>query len=376
MSTILNVFQDQDDEVPIAWFDLGGIKLGIGAPATKPKGPAANLRELANHLRALDDAKVKARSLATVAHLLAKAGEVRAALETAESIPALSRRDFPGPCDGFYESVKPATLALIAGEQAKTGDKAGAAALFDRAEAMIHDINPGDQKLIATLVLTKARIDAGDRVTVLATIRATIDFAKAQPEPLRSRGLAMLVEAQAAAGDPAGAMLVVDAIRAYPGLEKARALGTLARRFQNDGNTATARVMARLQLECAKAKRPDGFKLGPVMNLNAFGRDTFIDPQLELAEAMVNAHHKMMALGESIPMDDPAEAERVARAKPPAGRGAALMRVAAQVAGRGDLDNALRIAASIDDPHDKLAAYQILAGGLRGAKSIAIVAPH
>ena len=374
LDTVLDAFQQQDDDYRFAWVDPGGLKILIGAPATKPKGTAAVLRSLAAGLRTMDDLKAKARSLATVAHLLAKSKESKAAIEAAEAIPALSRRDYAGPSDGFYDAVKPATFARIAEEMAKAGDKAGAAGLFDRAGAMTRAIVPADQKLIALIVLAKAQVGAGDHLTGLATVREAIDLAKAQAEPLRSRSLAMLVEARCDAGDTAGSVAMLDAIRAYPPAEKSRALLTLSVRFAGDGDAASSRDMSRLRKECHQAPKPEGFKLGPVMNLNAVGRDTFLDPELEFPNAWVNVKPAAMMPGATLDFTDLTEAERAARALPAATRGDALMMVAARVAAKGDFDGALRIAATIEDAHGKLSTYQLIAGQIRGAKSIAIVA--
>ena len=115
-----------EDDQTGGWLDPGGITIKIGTPSLRPKDPArarAALPKVAAVARASDGPKVQARTLATVAHLQARAGDVPGALATARSIPDVKRSDFPGPSDGFYDAVKPVTFALIAGRQAEAGDR-------------------------------------------------------------------------------------------------------------------------------------------------------------------------------------------------------------------------------------------------------------
>ena len=71
----------------------------------------------------------------------------------------------------------------------------------------------------------------------MPSCRRRLQFALKQPEPARSRSLSMLVESQAKAGDPNGAArTMISAIREYPGLEKRRALGSLADWYEKAGD--------------------------------------------------------------------------------------------------------------------------------------------
>ena len=372
---ILDAFQEYDPKERSGWLDPAGIKILIGAQGTKPKGSMLGLIGFASRLAMLDDAKVKTRSLAVAATLLAKAGQFPAAIEVLNMIPNLSRRDFPGPADGFYDAVKPAAFAMVAVRMAKAGDKAGAAALLDRSAALANAIKPADEKLIARIVLADAYVEAGDNLAALGVVRESIDLAKSRPEPLRTRVLVMLARTQAKTGDPAGALPLIDAVREYPGVEKAQALLSLAQTYQTNKDDATAKAMARMALECAKVKAPAGFKLGPAMVLKGpgIGRDTFLDPNLELPNGFGGFElTQVTEQGRQI-IGDVADSERAARALPEikigegiaagvlGGRGMALGSLATDLARKGKLDEALRIAATIDNPTDKLWAYQQMA---------------
>ena len=149
-----------------AWFDPAGIAIKIGEPSAHPKDPAAArviLPKIAAAARASGDAKVQARTLATVAHLQARAGDFAGALATARSIPELKRSDFPGPSDGFYDAIKPVTFALIAGAQAEAGDRSAAAATLGEAEALARAVAAEDQKLIAQIVIAQKDVTCGRR---------------------------------------------------------------------------------------------------------------------------------------------------------------------------------------------------------------------
>jgi beta-lactamase regulating signal transducer with metallopeptidase domain/tetratricopeptide (TPR) repeat protein len=369
---ILDGFQEYDPDELTGWLDPAGFKILIGTRGTKPKGPPGGLAALAARFRDLDDAKVKARSLSTIALLLAKAGQHGAALTATESIPALSRRDDPGPSDGFYDSVKPGTFALIAASMARAGDQPGAARAFGRSAALTRAIDSPAERLIALIVLAGAYADTQDRPAAAAVVREGVELAKVLPEPRRSRGLVMLIRAQARAGDPAGAVPTINSLREYPGVEKSQALMGLAHAFQKAGDEAAARAMASEAMECTKPQKPEGLKLGAAMRVDTIGRDTFLDPDLEFDDALTRFHLIQIADQARIVLNT-ADAERAARAKPSitqtgvlGGRNMALGTLATKLAYKGQLDEAMRIAASIEEPHDKLLAYQQLARAIRG----------
>ena len=139
---------------------------------------------------------MQARTLATVAHLQARAGDSAGALATARSIPELKRSDFPGPSDGFYDAIKPVTFALIAGLQAEAGDRSAAAGTLDQAEALARAVAAEDQKLIAQIVIAQKDVTCGRRDAAKAVIAEALALALTQPEPRCSRVLTMLAEAQ------------------------------------------------------------------------------------------------------------------------------------------------------------------------------------
>ena len=188
--------------------DFGGISIKIGDPWFTPKDPARArvvLPKVAAAARASGDVKVQARTLATIAHLQARAGDYPGALATARSIPDLKRSDFPGPSDGFYDAVKPVTFALIAGVQAKAGDHPAAVATLGEAEGLARTIAAADQKLVAQIAIARKQAECGRRDAAKAIVAEAIPLALAQAEPRRSRVLSSLAEAQAQAGDEAGA---------------------------------------------------------------------------------------------------------------------------------------------------------------------------
>ena len=89
---------------------------------------------------------------------------------------------------------------------------------------MSHAIDAPDQKIVALIVITQQQIECGDYDGARTLLTEAIPFVLKQPEPLRSRSLAMLVESQVNVGDTEGATKTTSAIRDYPGLEKLRAL--------------------------------------------------------------------------------------------------------------------------------------------------------
>src|SRR5262249_50286383 len=141
----------------------------------------------------------------------ARAGVVDDALATARSIPELKRSDFPGPSDGFYDAIKPATFALIAAAQAEAGDRAAAAVTLDQADALARAVAADDQKLIARIVIAQKNVACGRRDVAKAVIAEAIALALTQAEPRRSRVLAMLAEVQSSADDADGALRTIEA---------------------------------------------------------------------------------------------------------------------------------------------------------------------
>jgi beta-lactamase regulating signal transducer with metallopeptidase domain len=346
-----------------AWFDPAGIAIKIGEPSAKPKDPASArvvLPKIAAAARASGDAKVQARILATVAHLQARAGDVAAALATARSIPDLKRSDFPGPNDGFYDAIKPVTFALIAAAQADAGDRAAAATL-DQADALARAVAADDQKLIARIVIAQRNVACGRRDVARAVIAEALALALTQPEPRRSRVLAMLVEAQASADDADGALKTIEAIRAYPGLEKARALSTLARRFEEAGDAKRSDELLRRATAALEFKGPEKPLPGKVLMLEGIGHDTFIDYDLELRPEMTAFHRNLMLQTYHTRRGDVEAAIRDVKAAPAPGRDFALSQLVGNLARNGDLARAMNLAESIESPTARIQAFMTLA---------------
>jgi beta-lactamase regulating signal transducer with metallopeptidase domain len=351
------------DDHQIAWFDPAGIAIKIGSPSLSPKDPAharASLPRIAAAIRASADTKAQARTLAVVAHLQARAGDFAGALITARSIPELRRSDFPGPSDGFYDAVKPVTFALIAGAQADAGDTS-ASVTFAQAKSLSRGIGAEDQKLIAQIAIARRLAGCARRDGALAIVGEAFPLALTQPEPRRSRVLTMLAEIQVQSGDADGARRTIDVIREYPGLEKVRALSSLARWQEETGNSAASKELLRKAVACLEKKAPKVPPPGKVMTLSSFSRDDFIDFDLELDPGMVQFQREAMLRRCLVSMGNVDAAVRRAKSLPPMGRDLALSEIAGNLASRGDVARATNLAASIESPSARLSAFVMLA---------------
>lgn len=364
------IMDDTTRRVP--WLDLAGVNLKIADPWLSPKDPVlarSILPKIADAVRASGDAKMQARTLAIVALLQARAGDFPGALTTARSIPVLKRSDFPGPSDGFYDAVKPATFGLIAGVQSEAGDRSAATVAFGEAEALARAVEAEDQKLIAQIVIAQQYAACGRRDAANAVVKEAVPLALTQPEPRRSRVLTMLAEAQVQAADAAGALRTIDTIRDFPGLEKARALAILARRHEQAGNATTSEALIRRAVACLESKAPETPLPGKVLAVSAFGRDTFVDFDLELAPGLVNLERDTRLQTFRTRIGDVDAAVRASRALPPERRNAALSTIASSLAHRGDLTGALDLAASIESPDARLNAFRSLAFAISDGQS-------
>ncbi len=131
--------EDQDGG---GWLVTGGIKITIGADSLKMKdknSALTTLPRIAQAARSLDDPLVQVRTLSMIAHLQAKAGDFAGALQTIDSMPDIARRQFPGPSDGFYDAIKPATLAKVGRLEYDAVNRAGALDAFSRATSWSRD---------------------------------------------------------------------------------------------------------------------------------------------------------------------------------------------------------------------------------------------
>ena len=161
------------DTARTVYNDAGGIKILIGAPARRLKSPEAARRDLpkiALFVKELTSTLARARTLSAVAHLQAKAGDFVGAIASAESIPDIRRKDFAGPSDGFYDAVRPATLAFVAGEQAAAGDEPSAALTFGRALAEARSVETPAEKVVAFIVIAQQQAGANRKAAALATV--------------------------------------------------------------------------------------------------------------------------------------------------------------------------------------------------------------
>ena len=356
----------------VVWYDPSGIKIAIGDPSLTPEDPESArviLPKIAGKIRALDDPKVRARTLAVVAHLQARAGDFDGAMATARSIPDLKRSDDPEPIEGYYDAVKPATYALIAGVQAEGGDDAAASATFAQAERLAHAVEAEDQRLIAQIVIAQQHADAGQHAATRRVVAEALPTALEQPEPRRSRVLGMLAEAQVEADDDKGALRTIDAIREYPGIEKARALNVLAHRRERSGDAEVADGLRRRAIACLRSDPPEGPPPGPSLDLNTFSRNTFVDPGLEIDPSHIASLRGEMLRGQLIQIGDAEAAIREVEALPVRARDYAFSQVVQALAHRGDLDAATAMTDSFASDEARLRAIFMLAYTLADQRS-------
>lgn len=357
------------DEGTTNWVDSGVIKITIGDPSLAPRDKAVAreaLPMLAALIRTWDDAKAQARSLAVVAHLQARAADIAGALETTESIPEVRRADDPGPNDGFYDAIKPATFALIAAVQADAGDQSGAAASFAQSKALTAKVEAEDQKVIAQIVLSDKLVSSGRAAEAREIFAEAFPLAATQPEPRRSRALCMLVENQVKAGDLAGAAKNIEAIRDNPGIQKARALQSLARALRDRGDAEGAAKAARRGIEyLAKTKKPFGPGSIPNgANGPRLARDTFIDYDQESHPVLVSLSLQTMPSDLRVLAGESEELLQEAETLHPFQRDNVIGAVLHDATRREGLEQALKRAEALEAPDARLAAIGSLVRGI------------
>jgi len=363
-----------EDDFHGARNDPAGVKILIGAESMKVKDRATTrqaMPKIAQAVRDTGDTLLQARMLSMIANLQVKAGDFAGARQTADSIPNIKRKDFPGPSDGFYDAIKPATLAINAWLQAEAGDKGGASEGLRQAISLSRSVETADQKIVAQIVIVQKQIECGDHSGARALIQEAIPFALKQPEPLRSRSLAMLVESQAKAGDAAGATKTTTAIRDYPGLEKQKALGTLADWYEKAGDHATAQAFLRQALQCAEAKVPENAPPlpGKIKPPQVIAARSFVDFEYELGPRLLEHQKQMASLFLHARLGDSEGALRLARAMPAGARNVALGNLAGDLARRGDVAGAMKLAASLETPEERLMAFGLTACAIRDARA-------
>jgi tetratricopeptide (TPR) repeat protein len=346
--------------------DMGGIKIVLGAESMKVKERTATrqvMPKIARAVRDSGDVLFQARLLATIAHLQAKAGDFAGARQTIDSIPDIKRSHFPGPSDGFYDAIKPGILALVARVQSDAGDKAGASDGLRQAVALSRTIEAPVQKIVAQIVIGRTEIECGGRGNARSLVDEVIPLALRQPEPLRSRSLAMLVESQVSLGDVVEAKTTATKIRDYPGLEKQKALNSLAAWYKKAGDDAASKALVREALHCMKAKAPEDAKsrMGKVPARRAMSADMFWDFEYELEPVRLEHVRPRNALSLHSKLGETQEAIHIARSMPEESRQEALSSLASDLARNGDVVRALKLAESFETSQERLWAVESIA---------------
>jgi len=357
-----------EDDYRNSWVDLAGIKILIGADSMTVKDRAATIRampRISQAVREIGDLLVQVRTLSMISNLQASAGDFVGARRTADSIPNIKRKDFPGPSDGFYDAIKPTTLAINACLQAKASDKAGASDGFHQALVLSRAIENSAQRVVAEIVIVQKQVECGDTKGAKAVLPEVVLFARGQSEPVRSRSLAMLVECQVKAGDVADASRIIGEIRNYPGLEKVRALNILARWHDNAGDGATAKALFSQALQYAEAKVPTNAPhlTSPVNPPQAIAARTFVDFEFEIDPKLIEFQKQMHVPFLRSRLGDTAEAIRRAKATP--ARNLALSSLAGDLARQGNVTAAAELAKSLETHQERLTAFQVMACAIR-----------
>ena len=81
-------------------------------------------------------------------------------------------------------------------------------------------IEAADQKVIAQIVIIRKQIECNDLEIARVLVREAISLASEQPEPLRSRSLAVLTKSQVLCGDVTRAEETVRRFGSFRGLRK------------------------------------------------------------------------------------------------------------------------------------------------------------
>ncbi|MDG3004789.1 M56 family metallopeptidase [Paludisphaera mucosa] len=304
LTEILNGLCHLDTALPT---DAGSILISLDAPLRPYSKPLArvSLPRLADAARSAGDARSQARLLSTVARLQAMRGDVAEGLATAESISDVRRADDPGPSDGDYDAVKPATFAHIAQARSEAGDRAGADASFTRSAELARGVVAADQQLVAWYVLARRLEATGRRDAARAVVAEAIPKALAQPEPRRSRLLCLFAEVQIETDGVARATQTVEAIRDEPGLEKARGLRSLAVRLRKDGDDDGYQTLTRRALVVLEPRPTDPPRDKSVKGY-AFTPMAYYDLDREVPPRLIGVLREFMAH----PMKATLEAEK------------------------------------------------------------------
>jgi beta-lactamase regulating signal transducer with metallopeptidase domain len=363
-----------EDELGEGWLPISGIKITIGAPSRRLKDREAAgiaLPKLVQATTAISDPLIQARTLSMLAHLQAKAGDFAGAFRTAESIPTIKREDFPGPSDGFYDAIKPSTLAIIADLQFQSGEKAAARERLLQSITLCRAIAAGDQKIISQIVITRKLIGCNDLESAKSVLSESISLARQQSEPFKSRSLVLLTEAQIQAGDPTGAEETLRFIRAFPGLEKVNALNNVAEWYKKRGDRQRAESFYRQALSCVLSKMPQDAQapMGKAKNPGPVAMRTFVDFTYELEPAFLENQRQMSAMFLYANLGEIGQAAKVARSMSPGVCNVALGNLAGNLARNGQTAEAMKLAARIESPEGKVMAYDLVAIAIRDGRT-------
>ena len=369
LNRVLEAFTANDPEDNGTRFDMAGINFLVGAPAVVLKDREAArlaLPKIAAAVSGLNDPLARGRLLTTIAHLQAMSGDPLGAELTADAIPDIKRADFPGPADGYYDFIKPATLALVARYQA--GPKAEA--LLRRAADQARAIATEDQEMYARIYVA-GELARGDHLDdARSLIEGAARIALRQEEPRRSRCLAAIVAIQARVGDLERATANAGEVRDFPGLEKQKALGALANRLEKAGDVAGSRKVLRGALAVAEAMPPAHPRIGrEVASLGFYGRGSFSNPDHEIEPTLVMFLKRTQPVEILTKLGDLDEALKRVRAMPDEQtRDSCLGVISGILASRGDIRAALDVASIIKDPGQRMYAVQATALPLKGGK--------
>jgi beta-lactamase regulating signal transducer with metallopeptidase domain/tetratricopeptide (TPR) repeat protein len=363
-----------EDEAGEAWLPISGIKITIGAPSRRLKDREAAsiaLPKLVQAATAIGDPLYQARSLSLLAHLQAKLGKFADAVRTTESIPAIKRKDFPGPSDGFYDAIKPATPAIVAQLQFEGGEKARGHERLLQAVRLSRAIETADQKIVSQIVIIRKLLGCHDLESAKTMLTESISLARQQPEPFKSRSLVLLLEAKIQAGDPKGAEETIELIRAFPGLERVNALNDLAAWYKKKGDHRRAEMLYRRALACILSKMPPDAQaqMGKAKNPGPVAMRTFVDSAYELAPAVLENQRQMSAMFLYANLGEIQEAAKVARSMSPYACHVALGNLAGSLARDGRMGEAMKLVASIESPEGKLTAYDLVAIAIRDGRT-------
>ncbi len=360
-----------DDNPRQPWFDYATIKITIGADSFTPRDAAvtrAALPAIARAVRLHLEIKEQARLLAMVAHLQAKLGDFADALATARSIPALERGKFRGWADGFYDAIKPVALAYVAKVQAKSKDAGpGAAGIYHEAIDAARLIKTPEQKAVALVAIAEALRDSGLAAESLTVVDEAKTAALACKEPARSLALVMIVNLELPARGVEAAIQTARAIRESPGLEKARALATLAATLEKQGQPAEAQKLYREALQCVERPLPpDPGSAGSTgRTVLSWTAHSFVDFERDtLPKLFVEGFRKSTAESLRLALEGGDRTAAVQKL-PVAERDGQLLGIIHQLASEGEPARALALAASLKNPQQRLNAIHVTATAIR-----------